>query len=390
MLLKIADPVNWALNSGYEINPIDNEWRDGAFLGHSEFPSYQAALEHAAQTLYSKPFAIEATDVSLLVFNSEGEDVHNYKYFLISKNSEIFTDDQVNHHLWLKFFGFFNNVTNNEVVLNQKFVQTVSEINNSDSLVFVGGQSHFGHWLTDHLPLILLCEKAKYFSEKNFSYLGPKLNDFQVESLSFCGISHDFQQHSIGQYKLAVLKIKKLTLVTNLSIFQRYALLREKFYFQETHSSSTISKTSLVSKKIYFKRGVVRGKQRIKNEAELINLLKEFNFDVITPHEFNLREKQKLLSQYDLFVCPPASAYFNFYLFSKPSAHMIFLCNETALYNKDVAVYGHSIYQVPDLYRTTVISTSQPSAINILETNFDLECVVDLALVEKSLRELKY
>jgi capsular polysaccharide biosynthesis protein len=124
---------------------------------------------------------------------------------------------------------------------------------------------------------------------------------------------------------------------------------------------------------------------RLVNEPEIIEFLRTKDFEIVRPHEFKLREKSQYFSQFDLFVCPPASAYFNFYFFSHMKAHLIYCIHETALYDETTAVLGGSYYQCHDLYRTTLLPAIQKTALDKSWPQYDAECYVDIAALERAI-----
>jgi hypothetical protein len=68
---------------------------------------------------------------------------------------------------------------------------------------------------------------------------------------------------------------------------------------------------------------------------------------------------------------------------------MIYCIHESALYNKEMAVYGSSYYHCPDLYRTTLIPAFQPKLKNMEEPNYDEICIIDIESIKKILDKLK-
>ena len=141
-------------------------------------------------------------------------------------------------------------------------------------------------------------------------------------------------------------------------------------------------------RKVYLERGVQRGLNRLSNESEVIDLLKGYGFDIIKPHELSLATKKKMFSEFDLFVCPPGSAFFNFHIFSKKSAHLLYCVQETVLNNMNDAVFGGTYYQCPDLYRTSLLIAEQKSVTNFGAPQYDAACHIPIEELKAKLLTL--
>jgi capsular polysaccharide biosynthesis protein len=206
-----------------------------------------------------------------------------------------------------------------------------------------------------------------------------------MESLEVCGIQSVLSQIDVGSNYMTVLTIPELYVLCNLSVCRAYELLRNALRSEVDERSHEITQPA---RKIYLERGTIRGMNRLVNEPEIIEFLKKKNFEIVRPHELNLRKKALHFDQFDLFVCPPASAYFNFYFFSHTNAHLIYCIHETALYNETTAVLGGSIYQCHDLYRTTLLPASQPTVTDKNWPQYDAECYVDIEQLGRTIETL--
>ena len=233
------------------------------------------------------------------------------------------------------------------------------------------------------LAIILFCEKNG-IRKKGGKYLTSQLNEFQIETLKSSNIKIDVLQLSVGKNYLNIIEIDEINILSYLSIYKSYELLRNKFNVNK--ESKKIIKNN---KKIYFERGLQRGLKRIENEEKVINYLKKENFDIVKTDELSINQKKEILYTYDLFVSSPGSAYFNFSIFSNINAKLIYNIHESALYNLDVAVYGASYYQCPDLYRTTLIPALQPSLKSLDIPVYDALCKIDLEAIKEKLYEFK-
>ena len=164
MILKLKNPMEWANNSGYETQVIEDSYKGKIELVYSHYPAFQIGNDLITKKPYDKPICISAHDVRLLVINSErAEDKHNYKYLIISKNNDLLIDENVNNEIWLNYFKVFRKIKLNDdkqaIEINNDLLNNSVKITEKNYLIYVGGQSHFGHWLVDHLSIMLLCVK---------------------------------------------------------------------------------------------------------------------------------------------------------------------------------------------------------------------------------------
>jgi len=389
MILKLKNPMEWANNSGYETQVIEDSYKGKIELVYSPYPAFQIGNDLITKKPYDKPICISAHDVKLLVINSErAEDKHNYKYLIISKNNDLLIDENVNNEIWLNYFKVFRKIKLNDdkqaIEINNDLLNNSVKITEKNYLIYVGGQSHFGHWLVDHLSIMLLCEKNK-IRQNNEKYITSQLNESQIESIKSANIDCDILQIDLKKNYLTLIDVPFLKIVANQSIFKSYDLLKSKLAMQENE----LFKETVYGNKncIYFQRGEQRGIERVVNENEVIELMMSKKIDIIKPHTLTLLEKKILINKYDLIICPPASAYFNFYIFSKQKAQMIYCIHESALYNTDSAVFGGSYYQCPDLYRTTLIPSMQPSIDKYKEPLYDAKCIIDIQFLKVKIDE---
>jgi len=257
----------------------------------------------------------------------------------------------------------------------------------SDQLVFVGGHSHFGHWLADHLPTILYSTIYPVTASKT-QFLVSKLNSFQVETITECKQSGIFAEIDVGEAYLTIFNIPRLSILFDLSICKSYELVRNALGIDSLISDTSSGKISNYKRRVYLERGVQRGANRLVNEQEVIEMLSGHNFEILKPHEMSIASKREIFVDVDLFVCPPASAYFNFYFFSNNSSHLIYLIHESALHNTDAAVFGGSYYQSKELFRTTLFPATQPTVNVFGRPVYDAPCFVDVEKLEHQLRTM--
>ena len=194
-------------------------------------------------------------------------------------------------------------------------------------------------------------------------------------------------QLNVGQSYINIINIEEIKIIAQLSIYKSYQLLRSNFSLNDNFYSK--ERISSNKNRIYFERGMQRGLKRVANEDQVIEYLKSENFDIVKPEELSINQKKIKLYNYDLFISTPGSAFFNFSIFSNLNAKIIYCIHESALYNKEIAVYGASYYQCPDLYRTTLIPAFQPNLKNMEEPNYDEICIIDIESIKKILDKLK-
>ena len=376
MKLTLTNPSQWASNSNYETEVIQDCYNKNINLAYSPFPAFQSGNVEVAISAYKNPVLIKAEKIKIIVVNNDlSGDTHNYKYFLISQNNDLLIDSSINNKVWIKFFNIFNAIDNNNIDFLENNINLKFEIPSTNPLIFVGGQNHFGHWLVDHLTTILFVEKNN-LKKNNFKYLTSKLDQFQIESLKTSGLNIDLLQIDIGKNYISLISVPEIYILSDLSIYKSYELLRSYLSYSN-YIENKISQNK-PKKYVYLERGTQRGLNRVVNEKDLIELLKEKNFDILKPHKLSLIQKKEIFINYDFFICPPGASYFNFYIFSKIGAHLIYCIHESALYNTDVAVYGGSYYQCPDLYRSTLIPSFQPEFNKHNIPIYDSPCYIDL------------
>lgn len=386
MILTVKKPIEWAKNAGYEIIETNDEYREKIELVYSPYPAFQAGNIEVIKTAYDNPIYIKAKNVKLIIINNDRSKIkYNYKYFLISSNNDMLVDEQINKEYWLQYFNIFTKIDENKWKIDEKYKKNI-QYSNKDGLIFVGGQAHFGHWLVDHLPIILLCEKNNIRKEGE-KYLTSQLNEFQIETLQSLNKNIDIMQLNLGESYINIINIDEIKVIAKLSIYKSYQLLRSYFSLQDNLKNNKIIIPN--KNKVYFERGVQRGLKRVANEEQVIEYLKSENFDIIKPEELSIEQKKINLYKYDLFISTPGSAFFNFSIFSHLKAKIIYCIHESALYNKEIAVYGASYYQCPDLYRTTLLPALQPNLKNMQEPNYDEICIIDIESIKKIIDKYK-
>lgn len=382
MQLALKNPLDWARQAGYEVLPTDAGYKQGLQLVHSAYPAFNLGSMKVASAAYKRPFFIRATDAKLIIINhGRNGNSHDYRYFIASRNNDLLTDDHFHNPFWLKFFSCFEFLDAQSVRLKLDEGAALQRLDDPSAQLFVGGQSHFGHWMVDHLPIAVFSHDTKVLPPQT-RLLVSKLNAFQRETLEACGIESVVSQVDVGSRYLTVLTIPELYVLCDLSVCRAYELLRNVLRVQSPETSRDATQAP---RRIYFERGTIRGMNRLVNERQVIEFLKKKEFEIVRPHDFNLRQKAQHFGQCDLFVCPPASAYFNFYFFSHARAHLIYCIHETALYNETTAVLGGSYYQCHDLHRTTLLPAIQNTALDKSWPQYDAECYVDIELLERAI-----
>lgn len=147
-------------------------------------------------------------------------------------------------------------------------------------IVYDRHSENYFHWLTDVIPKIIWAKKNKEL--KDYKIIIPKfLNKFQVHTIQA------LTKNYVIIDDLTTLKVSKLIYISE---FHPSGLPRKNFLYatKKFYINKYNEKNSF--RKIYISRSNAH-RRRLKNEKDLINILKKNNFNIIKPENLSFKNQ---------------------------------------------------------------------------------------------------
>ena len=181
----------------------------------------------------------------------------------------------------------------------KKISQSIDEINGTFFLF--GSEENYWHFLIDFIPR-LIC--LKYIPLKNIKVIIPdnlpdKYLNFIINVCSLININN-VVFYKLNQENL-IYNFEKLYFVSKPSIEFTSSFLKRIF------KNKIINKRN---KNLYVKRGKTP-RRKVLNESEVINVLKEYHYDVIDCYELTIEEQIDIFSQSRNIIMPSGAAMAN-------------------------------------------------------------------------------
>ena len=255
-----------------------------------------------------------------------------------------------------------------DVLANQTDMREVDEA----VPLFPPGARNLWHWVTESLPKLLALELSGYSG----AYIVP----------STPVPAQTFELFNIAKERLlpgeAAYKVKNLILPQRLNGFSLAENMPLSGFLREKMLGA--SGTLPGGKRCYIRR---IGKRRVGNEEALLELLREFNFEVMTPEDLSLREQWRYMSNADCSLMAHG-ANSTLALLQKPGAGFVELFgNRYVSYNNLHAVRllrlrYHPIVEDLDL---SAAPPSNPQVVHYLREGMDADIMADLMHVRIAL-----
>ena len=226
-------------------------------------------------------------------------------FWTVFDDKNFFAEEITNrNYLRSSTIKFFTKDKKKFLIEYSKNYETVT-----DPCVLIGGHKNLFHWLVDYVARLQLIEKDRELSKLPI-LVNDEMASHQIESLKILGISND--QLIKFPSDLALNSFIKCNSVYVPTLFSKkisdmklaILWLREKFMNQDMKSTNRGKKNLFVSRRDPNRR-------RLINEKELIMELKKYNFDLIIPEQFSLKEQIKIFSDARIIIGPHATGLAN-------------------------------------------------------------------------------
>ncbi|MDO1449411.1 glycosyltransferase 61 family protein [Rhodocytophaga aerolata] len=241
-----------------------------------------------------------------------------------------------------------------------------------------GGPIHnYGHWLVDVLPRIHLLKKTGWFDKVNWFVVPNYQHDFQKDSLKLLGIRKE--QIIRGSDNLHI--TADLLIASTAPRGKRSYLMPQWLVdFHRASYLATISPTASYAPLIYISRrdGTTR---KVLNEQPLIELLAQYNFQVIELSKLSFVEKINLFQYAKILVSVVGAAFANL-VYCQPGTKALEVFPEFLV---DTFDYNLATFVGVD-YRYLILPSAVQTRKLTKATNADM--TVDLPAVEKVVQQL--
>lgn len=233
-------------------------------------------------------------------------DIQNSKFRFT--NNHLLDDEQnVIYHLG---FSFDKLPIKNQLLprKSQYLEGTIAYLSNTAS-------NHFGHWLRHILPILYIYQKYSDLDEINYFYLGDfeKPAHFIYETFEILDIPKEKLIHYPCHSKrmLSIVSSWEIKLNQKNSYFPKpyFDFIRKSFL-------DKITKQKNYPEKIYIQRGNVTWRF-VQNEAEIIKILLDKGFKVLSMDNLPLVEQINYFQQAKIIIAPHGSALTNLIFCSK-------------------------------------------------------------------------
>jgi hypothetical protein len=237
-----------------------------------------------------------------------------------------------------------------------------------------GAITYYYHWMVDSLPRLFLLKEAGLFDRVDY-FLVPNYSlDYHRETLAYFGI----KSHQV----ISVLSNRHIQadslILTSYTRVNGHHPQWACDGFYNTFVGSSASERS--DRLLYISRADAK-QRRVLNEPELIDMLKQYGFEVYTMSSLSMREKAELLNSARLIVGPHGSGSVNF-AFCKPGTKILDLFPDNC-----VAPFICDICDKRGLDYHYLLCESDGNADNAVEGQ-KLNLTVDVKVVEEKVRQL--
>ena len=345
-----SDGLSWASSADYKYNDITELFGEKIVFPsyyRSDIPAIVSAERIIEQHHSLSTYEIYAEDLRILAWNwiPNSKYDRNYKYFILSRTNSLLCDDIASDSTWLKYFGIFSNLDSNHV--NLKIADNVSRVRFDDKVYQIAlGGSHFGHWVADTVPKLLLNSERN----PNLPQIFTRLTDLESKFIgrlsknSVSGIAIDLHGASLVQFS-----IPKALITVNFGLKRRH-------HFTQANIARSYSIEHGFSKKkgCYLVRGHVDGHRRLENEDEIILASTRQGLDIISPLNHPFFDLPKIFQEYSHFVYFNSSVNTNFNLLASKFAKALAIVPTTYSVPTKELVLGAAAYQIPRLDSTKI------------------------------------
>ncbi|NET43630.1 tetratricopeptide repeat protein [Okeania sp. SIO2B3] len=286
----------------------DESNKDGSVKFETVHPAYKFKLSSpkGLNSQVHPELAVKEVKVSetFVTFVRDG------RAWLDSKNNVIYTSE---NHLVSEV-----SIGNTELILSSDRLPPLKKIGGSVcSLVTPGAGGGYYHWMIDLLPRIDLIYNSGMSLEKIDKFVVNRYrHPFQIETLQKIGIS---ASQVIESESLPHISAENLIVPS----FKNPALNVEEWAvnFLRRYFLSPTSNGLTKKRRIYISRNK-RGKRKIINEEEVVNLLSKYQFETVILESMTVSEQASLMSETEAIVAPHGAGLTNI-VFCNPGTKVI-------------------------------------------------------------------
>ncbi len=188
---------------------------------------------------------------------------------------------------------------------------TVAYLSNTDT-------SNYYHWMCLTLPLLRFYQKYLDLKDIDFFYVGEApLTNFQKETLLKLGISTEqvIQRGCRADRLIVAIPHRKRHHGHSPIEEESYNFIRS-IYLDEISINKASNK-----RRIYIARGESK-KRKVINELEVGQLLKKYNFDIVSMDNKTVTEQAEIFGQAEVIIAPHGAALTNL-LFVQPGVKLL-------------------------------------------------------------------
>jgi hypothetical protein len=250
---------------------------------------------------------------------------------------------------------------------------------------------NYYHWVIDILcRACLVIEEYGELSQFDYILIDILQADFQKESLAVLGIDQSKILQSMQLPYVTADLIVSPSFFFGVDKNQRIKTIQKirNLFISDNHCQNTKGNC-----RIYITRQDA-SQRKVLNENEVIDLLKQFDFEIHTMQGKTIRQQAELFFSASIVISPHGAALTNL-IFCQPEARILEICSDT--YCLD---YMKSLATDVDLeFHRLIIQQEKEVAKNLLEESkikFNLmergrlDMVIDLVLLEETLNEIFY
>lgn len=278
-------------------------------------------------------------------------------------------------------------ITNAPAVTHQKI---------PSGLMMFGVQSkNYGHWVCEFLPRMLAFDTLAFSSEIPI-YIDDNMPDSHIESLELLNSLHrpilKIPKTSVHFSKIGLAPVPAYFPLETKSGVAVYDTVWPRDIFNELKEKiiSSVRRKYPVSlqkrNRLFISRKNFNLRQ-IKNELEIINLLRPYGFEVIFPEELTFTEQVIIFSNAEFIIGSCSSALTNC-LFCPPDCKIIGMIHESASFN----FRGYTSFIEAGGASITFLrgKTTEPSKINEFHDNYEISIEKLRSAVEQNLSTSDY
>jgi capsular polysaccharide biosynthesis protein len=200
---------------------------------------------------------------------------------------------------------FFVDDPENHPILRAMRLPTVVKLDARVAVLAVDGGHNYFHWMFDLLPRAHLLTKSNVICEVDKFVINSLEYSFQRETLEVLGISQQILIEADDSLHLQATKLIVPSLPGISGSVTRWAC----DFLRETFLGSTVDNNGKFER-IYISRSTANSR-RIVNESELIQMLRQFGFKVLTMEKSTVLEQAAIMAAAKIVIAVHGAALTN-------------------------------------------------------------------------------